>query len=155
MNAYQPMINLICSALTKLPESVDTPTIEFRLELTERGVWLKVTDDLSGCVFGRKGRTLVEAWLSVVAYAEAVQELYLQHDPLPGAGGLVDAEAVAAKESARFRLAKDVLWCRSQVQWHLDGLDRLVLDRQSDLGVARDFTPYLVREAEDAAERTE
>lgn len=148
MNVYQPMINLICSALSKLPESVDTATIQFELNLTESGVWLKVSDSVSGRVFGRKGRCLTEAWASIVAYAEAIQELYLRCDDTPASGsGLFDGREVAAQDSARFRLAKDIIWCRSQVDYHLDGLDRLVLDRQSDLGVARDFTPYLLKDS--------
>ena len=154
MNPYQPMISLICSALEKLPLSVDCPTISVVAELTERGVWLRVSDPTRGIVFGRKGRSFVEAWTSIVAYATDVTERSEHAAPWPERDALIDFEGVTRDASARYRLAKDVLWCASSAEWHLARIDALIVDQRDDVGVARDFTPYLLRAPNDA-NRTE
>ncbi len=154
MNPYQPMISLISSALTKLPLSVDCPSIAVVAELTERGVWLRVSDPTCGIVFGRKGRSFVEAWTSIVAYATDVTERSEHTAPWPERDALINFESVTRDASARYRLAKDVLWCATSAEWHLARIDALIVDQRDDLGVARDFKPYLVQEA-DNADRTE
>lgn len=148
------MINLICSALKRLPESVDSDQMTFQLELTETGVWLKVSDPVSGAVFGRKGRTIEEAWESIRAYADHVREEGERKGEVSSAGSLVDLEELGRMDSARSRLAREVEWCGTTALWHLKRLDALVVDREDDLSVARDLTPLLLISDTDA-ERTE
>jgi hypothetical protein len=148
------MINLICSALKLLPLSVDCPSIAIVVDLTERGVWLRVSDPTCGIVFGRKGRSFVEAWTSIVAYATDVTERSEHAAPWPERDALINFESVTRDASARYRLAKDVLWCASSAEWHLARIDALIVDQRDDVGVARDFTPYLLQKADDA-NRTE
>jgi len=154
MNRYTQMINLICSALQRLPETVDCDQMTFQLELTEMGVWLKVTDPVSGAVFGRKGRSLEEAWGSIRAYADHVLEEHERRGETSAAGSLVDLGELERMDSARFRLAREVEWCGTTALWHLQRLDALVVDREDDLSVARDLTPLLLPSAADA-DRTE